>query len=437
VIDPAAGDTLYEWACEIFPIHRRLTGSGVRATLAYLGERIPSLRICEVPSGTKALDWTVPDEWELREAFIEDATGQRIVDAARHNLHVVGYSDPVDRVVTLDELQPHLHSLPHAPDAIPYINSYYRPAWGFCLSERQRSALQPGNYRVRIDSRKFAGSLTYGEAVIPGEQDRELLFSTYICHPSMANDQVSGMVVLAGLAQWLAARPSTLTVRILFIPEIIGSAVYISRHLPDLRRVIAGLSVACVGDERAYGMMSSREGGTLADRLLSHALKHHAGTFETFPYLWPNRGADERNWCMPGVDLPVASFFRSKYGTYPEYHTSFDNLDLISPEGLRGSLEVLTKFVALAEANRILLTRTVGEPMLGPRGLYPATYTHHAGMERDTALMMNLLAYADGRRDLIALADRIEADAQECLPVIDRLIGAGLIADAGDTSPGA
>src|SRR6185369_3888489 len=193
------------------------------------------------------------------------------------------------------------------------------------------------------------------------------------------------------------------------------------------RRVVAGLSVACVGDERTYGMMSSREGGTLADRLLSHVLRHHAGTFETFSYLWPNRGADERNWCMPGVDMPIASFFRSKYGTYPEYHTSFDNLDLISPAGLQGSLDVLSKFVTLAEANRTLLTRTVGEPMLGPRGLYPGTYTHHAGMERDTALMMNLLAYADGRRDLIDLADRIEADALECLPVIDRLIDAGLI----------
>jgi aminopeptidase-like protein len=372
----------------------------------------------------------VPKEWLLNEAYIEK-DGRRIVDAANNNLHIIGYSAPVDAVMDLADLQPHLHSVEASPDAIPYINSYYRPEWGFCISHRDRMAMEPGRYHVRIDSKLFDGSLTYGEIKIPGREKRELFFSTYVCHPNMANDQVSGIVVLMALAEWLSTRDNRYSTRIVFVPEMIGSAAYLSRHLREMRElIVAGLVVACVGDERAYGYMPSRHGNTLADRLIKEILRGKPN-LQRFSYLWPNRGADERNYCMPGVDLPVASFFRSKYGTYPEYHTSLDDLSLITPCGLADSFDALKSFVEITEANVLFKTAAVGEPMLGKRGLYPAALTHHAGLEHEISLIMNLLAYADGTHDLLDLAEIIDAPAMECARVAKKLVDAGLLSGVG------
>lgn len=423
-----SGQQMYQWIRDLFPICRSITGNGVRDTLDYLGNALPGLQRHEVPTGYQAFDWEVPNEWNIRDAYVADEAGNRLIDFKSHNLHVVNYSEPVDTWIDLDALQDHLYSLPDQPDAIPYITAYYKRTWGFCLRHADRERLPRGRYHVVIDSTLEPGHLTYADLVLPGTSKREVLISTYICHPSMANNELSGPAVVTALARWLMRRDRNLTYRFVFIPETIGSIVYLSRHLDHMRRwTVAGWVVSCVGDDRAYSMLASRDGDTLTDRLTRNVLRHHAGSFQAYDYLWPERGSDERNYCAPGVDLPVVGVMRTKYGYYPEYHTSLDDLDLVTPDGLSGALSVLRQCVEALEANGYWRTTVIGEPRLGKRGLYHTMNTPGCGNDDNTMIMMNLLAYCDGTRDLVSVADRINAAVTDCIPIVKTLERHGLV----------
>ena len=424
------GADLHGWASDLFPLDRSLTGDGVRQTLAYLGALIPALTVHEVPSGTPAFDWTVPDEWAIREAWLEDACGRRILDHAWSNLHVVGYSEPVDAMLTREELEPHLHSLPELPDAIPYVTSYYRRTWGLCLTQRQRDALGDGPFHVRIDSTLGPGHLTYGEVVLPGTDAGEILLSTYVCHPSMANNELSGPVIATALARWIASLPEhRYTYRVLFLPETIGSITYLSRHLTHLQQhVRAGWVLTCMGDERTYSYVPSRLGGTLADRISDRVVAELG--LDCLRYTFLDRGSDERQYCAPGIDLPIASLMRSKYGQYPEYHTSLDDLTFVTPTGLQGSLDMMAQAIRIAETNRRWRATVLGEPQLGRRGLYPTTSTRSSGASVRT--MMNVLAYADGDHDVLDLADICGVPTSVIAEICATLAEAGLLAEVAD-----
>jgi aminopeptidase-like protein len=421
----SAGDEAYGWACELFLINRSLTGEGVRQTLAYLQRLLPPLQIHQVASGTRAFDWTMPPEWAITEGYLEDARGRRVIDFAESNLHVVGYSTPIDEWLTLDELEPHLFSIPDQPDAIPYVTSYYEPRWGFCLAHRVRQALAPGRYHAVIRARHFAGVLNYADVIIAGETDEEILLSTYVCHPSMANNELSGPVVAAALGRWLLDLPRRrYTYRLVFAPETIGAIVYLSRNLDRLKeKVRAGFILSCVGDERSYSYIASRQGNTLADRAAAHVLAHHAPGFAAYSFL--ERGSDERQYCSPGADLPVCSVLRTRHGSYPEYHTSLDDLSLISPKGLQGAVEAYAKIIWLLENNHHWKTRLPGEPHLGRLGLYPTL--SRRGSSAEARPIRNFLAYADGTLDLLGIAERIGSDALALLDPISKLEEAGII----------
>lgn len=423
---PSIGDILHGWCEDLFPINRSLTGQGVRTTLDYLNSKLDGKLITHsIPSGTRAFDWTVPDEWTIRDAYIQNDQGQRIIDFQRNNLHLVGYSEPINRFIELDDLQKHLHSLPKQPDAIPYVTSYYKRRWGFCLSHNQREKLQKGTYRVVIDADLTSGVMNYGEIILKGKSKKEVFLSTYICHPSMANNELSGPVVTTAIAKWLFSYSNRFyTYRIVYVPETIGSLVYLSRNLQYLKKhVIAGFNVSCIGDDRCYSYLPSRNGSTLADRAAQHTL--HGIDPDYKRYSWLDRGSDERQYCAPGVDLPFASIMRSKYGTYPEYHTSLDDLNLVTPTGLEGGYNALKSSIQGIELNGIPKVKVLGEPQLGRRGLYPTI--SQKGSADEVKVMMNLLTYADGEHDLIDIADMIGVPINQIEEITQRLIKHDLI----------
>lgn len=421
------GEEMFQWATDLFPIPRSLTGNGVRKTLSYFKDILPELRILEIPSGQKRGDWTVPEEWNVREASIRNAEGRVIADFEENNLHLVGYSAPFRGTISKSELENHLYSLPDQPDAIPYVTSYYEKRWGFCISHHARQELGEGPFEIVVDTEFTQGSLTYGELFIAGNSDKEILLSTYICHPSMANNELSGPVVAAALARWLQElNQRKYSYRILFLPETIGPIIYLDEKRDHLKeKVIAGWVLTCMGDERTFSFLPSRLGNTVSDRVSEKVLTQETPGFVRYSFL--DRGSDERQWCYPGVDLPVCSIMRSKYGTYPEYHTSLDNLSLISPRGLAGSLDVMKKCLEILESEIFWRATTVGEPQMGRRGLYPTVSQKHSA--RSVRDLMNVLVYCDGVTEQSYIGKKTGLPNQELEEILSTLAAEGLISE--------
>ena len=421
------GNEMYALCDRLFPICRSITGNGVRETLRVLQSICPAMTLHEVPTGTQVFDWTVPKEWNIRDAWIKNSKGEKILDFAKSNLHVMGYSIPVNQKVTLEELLPLIHTQPDQPDAIPYVTSYYKERYGFCMSQLQKDTLQEDTYHIYIDSDLKDGSLTYGEILIPsteGNKD-EIFLSTYVCHPSMANNELSGPAVTIYLAKWLwEKKHRRYSYRIIFIPETIGAITYLSQHLPEMKKNIrAGFNISCVGDDRTYSYVASRYGNTLADKVAKNVLSFHYPEYKRYSFL--QRGSDERQYNAPGVDLPVCAVCRSKYVEYPEYHTSKDNMGLISPTGLQGAYEVYRDMMEALEYNRKYRIQCLGEPQLGKRGLYPTV--SQKGQHDLVAALTDFIAYADGMNDLIDISNMIGVPTKDVIPIVRQLLKTDLL----------
>jgi aminopeptidase-like protein len=420
------GDEAYALIERLYPICRSITGNGVRQTLAILGEHIP-IDVTEVPSGTKVLDWVIPDEWNIEEAYIADPSGTRVVDFGRSNLHVVNYSEPVRARMTLEELRPRLHALPDRPEFVPYRTSYYERTWGFCLSQRDLDALGSGPFDVVVDSTLEPGALTYGEAFVSGESDEEILIVTHVCHPSLCDDNLSGISVATLLARDLLAgdRPRR-SVRFLFAPGTIGAIAWLARNQSSLGRIRAGLTLTCLGDSHRFTFKRTLAGDTQVDRAVAHVLGTSGLPYQVidyFPY-----GYDERHFNSPGFRLPVGSLMRGSHGQFPEYHTSADNLDFVSPERLRESFETLARVVNVLDGDRRLRsTAPYGEPQLGTRGLYGAL--GGTAIPDAQLVMLWLLALCDGEHSLLDVAIRSGTAFETVAATADVLADHGLLVE--------
>ena len=419
------GEFMYSLAERLFPICRSITGDGVRETLKILSEVYP-ITIKEIPSGTKVFDWVIPREWNIKDAYIEDESGNKIIDFKNNNLHVMGYSLPVDTYVSLEKLKEHLYTEPNQPDAIPYITSYYSERFGFCMSENQKNALTEQTYHMYIDSTLEAGNLTYGEIIIesPGAKE-EIFLSTYICHPSMCNNEISGMVMAITLAKHISEMEDRrYNYRIVFVPETIGSITYLSKNYLEMKeKIIAGFNITCVGDNNAFSHVESRYGNNLSDRVARNILKYMAPNYKKYSFL--ERGSDERQYCAPGIDLPICTICRSKFGEFNEYHTSLDNLGYISAEGLQGAYDFFTKAISVLEYNYYFKVNCLCEPQLGRRGLYP-TLSRKSQYDQVKA-MTNFIAYSDGSNDLVDIAEIVGVAAYDFIEIAKKMVEHGLI----------
>ncbi len=418
-----AVERMHALASRLFPMCRSITGDGVRETLREVAGRIP-LEIHEVPTGTQVLDWTVPDEWNIRDAYIATADGRRVVDFGESNLHVVSYSEPVREDMALEDLRAHLHVHPERPDWIPYRTSYYARSWGFCLSRNQLEALEDGAYEVVIDSTLSPGSLTYGECFLPGESEDEIVLTTHVCHPSLANDNVSGIVLLTEVGVALAELPRHYSYRLLFIPGTIGSVAWLARNEGRLSHLIGGLTIACVGDSAPLTYKRSRRGDTAVDRAGAHVVGTSGGRILDFvPWGW-----DERQFNSPGFDIPVGCLTRSLEGEFPEYHSSADDLDVISSDRLETALQAALEILDVVEHDRTYSNLSPkGEPQLGKRGLYRGLGGADAGTEQLAILWV--LNQSDGSHTLLDIAVRSGLAFSDIRHAADALLDAGLLAE--------
>jgi aminopeptidase-like protein len=421
------GAELHQFVSELFPICRSITGDGVRETLRRIGEKV-TLEYCEVPTGTRVFDWTIPREWNLRDAYVKDAQGRRVIDVQRSNLHVVNYSVPVHLRLPLSELRERLMTIPEQPDWIPYRTSYYHEDWGFCLSHNSLLSLREGEYEVRIDSTLEEGSLTYGECLLPGDEESEVLISTHVCHPSLANDNLSGIAVSTFLAQTLAAMPRRLSYRFVFVPGTIGAIAWLHANRDHVARIRHGLVLTCVGDPGHVTYKRSRRGDTEVDRAVSHVLGQSGEPYELVDFS-PD-GYDERQYCSPGFDLPIGCLMRTPHQRFPEYHTSADNLDLVQPAALVDTLQKVLEVVSVLDGNATYLNlNPYCEPQLGRRGLRSSV-----GGRIDTSLydhaLLWILNLSDGTHSLLDIADRSGLQFRVIRTVADALVDRGLLQEA-------
>lgn len=423
----ALGKRIYEVIERLYPLCRSITGNGVRQTLEILREVAP-IEVHEVPTGTEVLDWTVPNEWNIRDAYIADAEGRRVVDFRESNLHVMNYSVPIHQKISRDELEGHLHSIPEHPDWIPYRTTYYNETWGFCLRHSTREALRDAEYEVCIDSELAPGHLTYGELLVPGESEREVLISTHVCHPSLANDNLSGLTIAAHLAVALAERSNRYSYRFLFIPGTIGSITWLARNQDAVKKIAHGLTLVCLGDTNPYTYKRTLDGDSEIDRVARYVLQNSGEPWEVidyFPY-----GYDERQFNSPGFRLSVGSLVRGRHGRFAEYHTSADNLDFITPERLQRSYEICAELLQVLDANRRYQNQSpYGEPQLGRRGLYRAM-GGEADPEETQFAMLWLLSLCDGTRSLLDVAERSKIGFAALRRAAELLVKKELLANA-------
>lgn len=423
---------IYKLKEQLFPICRSITGNGLRESLKIISKEIP-LNILEIPTGTKAFDWEVPKEWNIKDAYVKDLKGNKIIDFKKSNLHILGYSTPFQGIISHEELMEHIYTLPEIPEAIPYLTSYYKERWGFCLEHQRLKELNQDKYEIFIDSELKNGSMSIGEGFIKGKIDKEVLLSTYLCHPSMGNNELSGPIVQTLLYNWLLERKDKLkySYRFLYLPETIGSITYLSLFGENLKKnVVAGYVINCIGDRGKFTYKKSRQGNSLADKAALNILNNLNEDFNL--YEWFPAGSDERQYCSLGFNLPIGSLMRSMYGTYKEYHTSLDNLDFIPLEELYKSFEIYKKILMNIEINEKLeAVHKNCEPKLDKRGLYPTL-----GSQKETTdsikKRMYLWAFSDGYNDVIDIANKLKCNAYEMENEKDELIDKKLIRGLGE-----
>lgn len=423
------GGGMLDLASRLFPIARSITGSGFRESLKILDEALGGgiLNFHSIKSGTKVYDWVIPPEWHINNAFITTPSGEKICDFKRHNLHILNYSEAVNKEISLEELQNHLYSIEELPNAIPYVTSYYKKRWGFCISHNERKKLKDGKYKVFIDAKHDEeGVLNYADFIIPSTQNNkdEILISTYLCHPSMANNELSGPIVAVFLAKWLMSlEERKYNYRFVIVPETIGSITYISRNLEHLKKYVkAGFVLSCMGDDNAYSLIHSPKANTLSDKVAMHTLKNKEN-FKEFSFLY--RGSDERQYNSPLINLGVVGICRSRYADYKEYHTSLDDLNFISQTGLEGGLKAMQEIVLNLEINEIYQNTYFCEPNLGKRGLY-----HDINMPTTNSqipIACDFLAYCDAKNDVLDIAEILGIKAYELKNLIAKLKENGLI----------
>ncbi|WP_320664854.1 DUF4910 domain-containing protein [Prochlorococcus sp. MIT 1223] len=411
--DFPSGERMVKLAKSLYPKNRSIMGPDIRSSFNYFLQEHIEFKPIKFNTGDKVFDWEVPEEWIVRDAYIEHESGKRFAEFKKNNLHLVGYSVAVEDFIKKEELLSKLHSIPDLPTAIPYVTSYYEKNWGFCLSHDQLSNLPEGNFKVLIDSEHKSGELWVIEAVVPGESSQEIFFSSYLCHPSMANNELSGPVLLNELINYVKGLKNRYySYRFVLLPETIGSIAYLSKRLTDLKEnMLCGYNLTCVGDERAYSHVQSRLGNNLADQALRASLKNLDNVKE---YTYLDRGSDERQYCAPGIDLPLCTFCRSKFGKYPEYHTNKDDFNVVTEKGLIGSFKVMKSIINSFELGIYPKVKVLGEPQLGKRNLYPNISNMHKDLHPVIA-MKNVFTYCDSSHNIFEISEKVNMNLNNVL----------------------